>query len=115
MLPVERNISIYRGDTYKMLVRVWTLTEDDNSGGPFDLTGTTVLAQIRSSVNDVMPQTTFVTATPTAGVVQLTLTSGQTALLTMPAVYDVQLHLPDGTVRTLVQGTIIINNDVSHD
>lgn len=123
-LPASVALALYRGDT-----RVWTALIEDNTGTdaapvwvPHDLTGHTVLSEIRSDKNRTAPVVatiaTVVAADPTTGVVTLTLTSTEADKLGNDKTtlwWDLQTtRTSDGFRRTWLAGRVTVLGDVSN-
>ena len=122
-LPIDGGtLTLYRGDT-----RVWSDVIEENTGtddapvwSPFDLTGWTVVSQIRSDLDRTTdPITVTVAITDAAnGVVQRTLTADNSSLLgadKSTAYMDVQMtRTSDGFTRTYKKWKIKVGGDVSN-
>ena len=113
-----------QGSTYTMSV---VYEEPDPAGGPgntpIDLTGYEARMQVRESVGSTTILAEFTSApvagiviTPLDGLVELTVTSDQTAAYTfINAVYDLEVYdasLPPDVTR-LVQGRFLVNKEVT--
>lgn len=116
-MPVELDLEIYRGDTYRLRV-----TNTDAAGNPIDLSGRTFAAQIRPSYDSEQDVIDFATDDSEAvdGIVTIKLTAAQTAVLPTPAggVWDLQSTDPTGDngdplVETLAAGKICVTKDVT--
>lgn len=118
-LPVNRNITIYKGDTFTLDFRLRARTSQGDPGVYIDLTGATARAQIRPAEDgSLSTEFTCATADQTTtdgkGRVQISLTPAQTsALPDSGGVWDVQVEFPDGTVRTYLKGTVSITKEVT--
>lgn len=131
MSPVKKDVTIRFGDSHQIFFRVrervWSELEDKFVPGPYrDLTGWTVLAQIRATTDS---EVVLLTYTPTLGnqadevlgrgSIWLDITPTQTnqvrAMNPQPTggVYDVQLTTPAGEVYTYLEGKINFAKDVS--
>lgn len=108
-LPASVALALYRGDS-----RVW---EDQffTDGVPQDLTGYTFLAQIRATPSaEPMAQLDVTLVDAAAGKVRRTLTAEQAAgLVPGRAMWDFQVTSPDGSVRTVMAGAVVITADIS--
>lgn len=123
------DIKIRRGDTktifFRVRERVWNSAANGGAGGylpgPYrDLTGWTVLSQIRETTESAEPTATFAptlsdqVAVP--GGVTLKLAHTITATMTLPiggGVWDVQLTDAAGDVHTYIAGAVTFEKDVS--
>ena len=108
--PGRFDLDLYRGDTYRFQVRLW----DDVAGGvPTDLTGATVEAEIRNKTAG-----TFIVALGTQvtlpNIVDVTMT-GETMWATCPTkgVWDLQVTMSGGDVRTVLRGDVSVTGDVT--
>lgn len=127
MTPWPKDITIRRGDTkelyFRVRSRVWNAALNGGAGGyeagPYrDLTGWTVLAQIRASKTSTTIEATFSVnlgnQATTPGGCLLRLTPVQTAALSISSGgYDVQLTDTNGDVWTYIEGTVTITGDYS--
>lgn len=115
MLPTTKNLQLYRGDTFSMLIRFLDRTVDGQPGNPVALTGVTAEAQIRAAITSPTVITSFTcTLDAPNGTVTMKLSSSQTTTLAASTVYDLQLTFPDGTIQTFIQGTITMSGEVTH-
>lgn len=129
MIPAPVDITIRRGDTkivfFRVRERVWNPAANGGAGGYLpgayrDLTGWTILSQIRETTESASPAATF-TATlsdqvAVPGGVTLRLPPATTAGLTLPVgggVWDVQLTDTVGDVHTYLAGAVTFEKDVS--
>lgn len=131
MTPISKNVTIRFGDHHRIFFRVREREWDELQGkyvpGPYrDLTGYTILSQIRTTADDA---TTLAQYAPTLGnqadlelgrgAVWLDLTATETGALRdldprpKEAVYDVQLTTPASEVYTYVEGKVVFVQDVS--
>lgn len=123
MRPVTRKIEIYQGDTFVFYFRIRTKVYDEQvlawiPSNYLDLTGSTVLAQVRASVASSVVLATFsatlTNQTTTPGGITLTLTPTQTsALPSTGGVWDVQVTNGSGVVRTYINGEVAVLQEVS--
>lgn len=122
-MATTRNLSIDQGATYTE-AHTLTVAVDE----PWDLTGSTLRAQIRRTYADVGVLAAFACdlTDAAAGAYSLTLTAEQTSALpttrkrdgTHPTlwVWDLELVHPDGeTVERLLEGTVQVNPEVTRD
>jgi hypothetical protein len=112
--PGNYNIDHYRGDTFLKYFR-WK----DDDGDPVDMSGGTLLAQIRQST--AYTATVYATFTvqnedPVNGYFELYLAPDtlKEAAWTR-AFWDVQFTYSSGEVQTLVFGEFNLTDDVSHE
>lgn len=114
-MPVPERVpmSHYRGDTLAFMLRLW---DDTAKTVPSDLTGSTVLAQVRSVPDSEEIIATFTTDVD-ANEITLTLLPAVTELLPEDAAYDVQIDWQsDGAnIQTIVAGPLTAPPDVSRD
>lgn len=105
------NLTIDQGATFSSDVTV-----TDSAGDAFNLTNHTVSAKIAKGYSSANTRTVLTTnvATPTNGVITLSLTADQTAALDAPAryVYDVEITSSDSTVTRVIEGIITVNPGV---
>ena len=105
MLPADHSFDVYRGDSVTKRLR---FTSD---GVPEDLTGKTILAQIRTSteLTAKLVATFTITRQDTLGVIDISLNPSDTANLKAGEYYyDVQIG-----DRTRVTGSVTLIPDVS--
>lgn len=118
-LPVGKNLSIYKGDSYEFSFRLRARAGDGTPGDYVDLTGCTAKAQIRQTEDSSTTIAEFTTEIPTQngddlGRVRLSLTSGQTSASNFTGgKWDVQLTWPDGSVKTYLAGTVTVTKEVT--
>jgi hypothetical protein len=107
--PIKIDLKVYRGDSGRFRVTV-----RDPSGNPIDISTATFDGDIRVKATDVATITSF-DIVPVAGdpaSIDVMLSSTNSALLTGPCVYDIEMTL-SGLVTTLVTGNIVVTQDVS--
>jgi len=108
------NLIIDQGCTFSSNVSV-----KDGDGVAFNLTGYTVLAKMALGFSSTRSRTTItstVASDATTGVITLTLTPAQTAVLDAPAryLYDIEITLTaTGTVTRVIEGLITTRPQVS--
>lgn len=102
-----------RGDTYNGAV----FTIEHTSGYPVDLTGASILMQIKKSASDDEPVLEF---TETDGITITDAVNGQfqideVIIEILPKIYqyDIQITLSNGKVKTPIDGTFTVSSDVS--
>jgi hypothetical protein len=107
--PVLANLVLYRGDSGRLKLTV------TSEGAPVDVSAATWDADVRATADspEVLATLTITPVAGDTGSVWIDLPASESEKLTIsPAVYDVQMTL-DGTVRTLLAGTVTITKDVS--
>ena len=105
------NITIEKRATFSFET---TFTQADNSA--LDLTNRTLSGEIRRNFDNTLEATfTFVKTNAPGGVVTISLTKAQTALLTENAcTYDVFAdHTTDGTTLKLLTGSVTIVKNIT--
>ena len=108
------NLTIDQGASFSSSVTVKGL-----DGLPFDLTGYTAEAKMALGYTSTRTRTIITTtfdADRTTGVISLSLTAAQTAVLDAPAryVYDVEITLTaDSTVTRVIEGIITVRPNVT--
>lgn len=115
MVPGKLDLTIYRGDTYKLPLRLRERNTNGTAGAPLDLTGCTIKAQARTDEDGSTPLASFTVtpdADPTTGLFTLSLTVVQTKAL-RGGVWDVEVTWPDGTVSTYLKGKVTVLKDVT--
>lgn len=119
MLPATETLSLYRGDSVRLVRRFRPVLEDGTLGAYFDLTGCTPKAQIRASSTATTVLVEF-TATlddqtdpDTVGGVILEIVAGDTSALPDGAQWDMQLTHADGFVRTYIAGPVVSTGQVT--
>lgn len=111
--PVNQDITIRRGDTFRLRFKA-------KAGGvPINLTGYTFLAQIRTSEDATTALASFSASIidATAGIFEIVLSAATTAALptdtTRLGVWDLQWTTAGGDVNTLVTGVAHLKSDVA--
>lgn len=107
--PVKVDLSVYRGDSGAFRI---TVKDPDNQ--PVDVSAATWDADIRLNANAETVLTNFdiVPVTGDTSSVDVILSAADSALLSGPCVYDVEMTLA-GKVTTLIAGAISVTQDVS--
>lgn len=108
--PAELDISTTRGDTVTIVVTMTT-----NGTTPINITGRTYSSMVRANYDDVTPAATFTCTITNAanGVLTLTLSATQTAVLQANNyVWDLQEDA-SGVVTTVISGAFIVLPDVT--
>jgi hypothetical protein len=111
MLPADYNLNLYRGDTGRWQFKLWA---DSGKTQPVDLTGVTAEATIR----DRAPSSGYAmmmdcSITP-PNIIDMVLTSTQSADLPAKGVWDLQLTYPGDDVVTPLKGTVAVTQDVTY-
>lgn len=108
----DSNVVYYLNTTKVYYIWNGTTYETTTGGKIVDLTGCTVLCQMRQNYNFPVIDTIDVQITdPTAGVLKIMSQSFDMAGGTY--LYDIQLTFPNGSVKTYISGTITVSEDVS--
>jgi hypothetical protein len=102
------DLKIYTGDTFKRTIDILI------GETPLDLFGSTVKAQIRySNADSVAAEFTSEFDPEIVNRVVITLSSEQTAALTRPGVWDLQVTNADGETTTYLVGRVFVTHDVT--
>jgi hypothetical protein len=114
--PVKRNHRIYQGATFRDVV-TWKV---GTPAQPVDLTGCMARMHIRAKVDSpsfLLALTTEnggLTLGGTAGTIAMHLTATQTAAITWASgVYDLEILFPNGDVRRLFYGSVVVSPEVT--
>lgn len=120
MLPAERQLAIYQGDSFLLPLRLRLREIDGTPGDYIDLTDAEAKAEIREIDGDnllaeftceILDQTDL----DLIGSVTLSLTSLQTTeLVAGRSRWDFQITFPDEFVRTYLAGKVIVSGEVTH-
>lgn len=119
--PLPYDLRYYRGDTYKRSIRIRELDENGVAGEPYDLTGCTVLAQVREYYDGKVLSTINVTIDPdqvseeTKGYLYLELDTNMTKMGGEIGVWDLQIKWPSGEYFTYLKGIVHCTLDVSYE
>lgn len=108
--PATYPLTLRAGDTETVSV-----TLQDSSGNPINITGRTYAAQVRATVDAASPLATFTCTITNAAAGQFACTLSATttaALSTGVAVWDLQ-EINGTTVTTLLAGPVKIDKDVT--
>lgn len=100
----NQDIRVMKGDTWTIEGRL-----KDSEGNAIDLTGATILAQLRKSATSSTSVTLDAEITDDVNGV---FTFGQEEADT-GGVYDVQITMSGGAVRTYLGGQLLVSQDVS--
>jgi hypothetical protein len=103
------DLVLYRGDTYRFQARLW---EDTAGGVPTDLTGATAEAEIRDKSAGAFVVVMECEITP-PNLIDVTLTGDMWASCPTKGVWDLQVTMPDGDVRTVLAGKVDVTPDVT--
>ncbi len=114
MIPGQLDIQLYKGDSY--FGPLITLPSLVGFGGPSDLVGATVTAQIRAREADETPlaEFTMVVVSAAERTVRCTLPPADTAsIAAKTGVWDLQIEAPDGWIGTLLRGKVEFTKEVT--
>ena len=115
--PATLNLTMYQGASFDYNL-VWNTTEGTVTS-PVDLTNWSARMQMRVSYNSTdtalsLTSGTGITLGGTAGSILLEATATQTAAIEAgPYVYDLELVSPASVVTRLVEGTMIVDPEVT--
>lgn len=116
-MPAYSAITIYRGDSYELQLRI--RTEDPDVY--VDLTGGAPYAQIRPEPRSRQLLADFTvtmldqTDPNTMGGLVLTLTPTETGRLSRNGAYDVRIHWPNDHIETVLAGPMTLIQDVTRN
>ena len=117
-LPLTYDLCYYRGDTYRRTIRLRELNEDGTPGDPYDLTGCTVLAQVRQYYDGDVISTVSTVVDPdqvnNKGCINLELDTNMETMGGDFAVWDMEVTWPSGDKTTYLKGRVIAQLDVSY-
>lgn len=120
--PAEFNIEAYQGDTIVFTVTLRQETDsatwaDPNTPEyePVDLTGATFEAQVRPrpGASSLWATFTIEAVDLPQGQVRLVLPADESANIRRNAQWDLEVTFPDGTVRTLLYGAVMLTKQVT--
>jgi hypothetical protein len=110
MIPGQYDLQLYRGDTFKWIVKLW---QDVKQTIPTDLTGATPKAEFRDkTAGTAIAALGCVLALPNT----ITITMTAAAWATAPAnggIWDLQITMPDASVNTVLKGNVVVIGDVT--
>jgi hypothetical protein len=115
--PASLNLSMYQGASFDYNL-VWNTTQGTVTS-PVNLTNWSARMQMRTSYNATdtalsLTSGTGITLGGTAGSILIEATATQTAAIEAgPYVYDLELVSPASVVTRLVEGTIIVDPEVT--
>jgi hypothetical protein len=109
--PAQYNVKIWRNDTW---AQTFALLADTT---PIDLSGSTILIQVRPTPSSASVELTLSTATNTitiggANRNQITLNK-KVEVAAGSYVYDMNVTFPSGEVKTYLWGNFIVSEDIS--
>jgi len=113
-MPITGNtdLAFVKGDTWEVQ---WSLL--DAARQPLDLTGVTARLHLRTAPGAALTieaSSTNGRMTVGAGTVRMRIEAVDTALVTAGTyLYSLELTWPDGTVKTVVQGRVVVDEDVT--
>ncbi len=110
---MSTKLTTFRGDTLTK-----ALTFKDENGTAIDITGWTIWFTIKSSQDDAdsaaVAQDIVTSHTnATAGESTISLTAAETDELEGNYYYDIQIKKLDGTIKTVLDGTINFSKDIT--
>lgn len=105
-VPQNMKWRTYRGDTASFSILV-----KDDAGLPEDLTGWTFAGQIRKTLEGLVIANLSIVAG--VGVLTVTLEAEDSLILYPQNLFDIQATKPDTSVWTLIQGSIVVEGDVT--
>lgn len=109
MIPGRYDLQLYRGDTYKWTVKLW---QDKAQSQAVDLTGATVKSEYRDKSGGT-PIVAITTALVLPNTINLTFPAASWATAPPAGVWDLQVTMSDGTVNTVLAGTVQVISDVT--
>lgn len=116
MNPLKFNLVIDQGATFERTL----LWKAGTPAGPVIFTGCSARAQIRQNIEDPTPVLELTTANgrltlgDADGKLTITIAAQDTAALSeVGGVYDLELVYPDGRVRRLMQGLVVVRPEVT--
>ena len=109
--PAQYNVKIWRNDTWS---QVFAILADTT---PVDLSGSTILIQVRPSANSTtiaLALTTADSSITIGGVNRNQITLNKKADVAAGSyVYDMNITFPTGEVKTYIWGNFIVQEDIS--
>src|SRR5215472_13165087 len=110
MTPVHVPLSVYRGDTYSWSFAFWM---DTDRSQPVDLTGATPKAEIRDRPGGTLMLELPLTVT-LPNIIVADLSSDDSLKLTRHTnAWDLQLTLADGSVATVIAGSVFVTQSTT--
>ena len=117
-LPLTYDLVYYRGDTFKRTIRLRSLNENGTPGPELDLSGCTVLSQVREYTDGKILTTIDAQVDPdqvtNKGQIHLVMDTTFTSYEGEVGVWDMEVTWPDTTKVTYLKGKVINDLDVSH-
>ena len=117
MAPGKYDMRIYAGATFAKTL-VWKMGTPPE---PVNLTGAAARLSVRSNPGDPLPAIELTTANlrieipvGTDGAFTLRLTDEETAALKfLRAEYQLEIEMPDGVVRRLLEGMVLVSPEIT--
>jgi hypothetical protein len=109
MTPAQLPFNLYRGDTYRWTVKVWT---DDAKTAPADLSTATARAQIRDQSGANAIAMGCVITLP--NIIDVSLDAASSRKLAAQGRWDLELTYVSGVVATILAGRVTVTPDVTH-
>jgi hypothetical protein len=114
LFPGSYDIAIYRGDSYEWWFVLKAIDVTTGNLYPCNITGWRFKAEIRNGPDaPLMASLQEVARDDEGGVVALRLIHSQSRLLESSGVWDLEAIMPDGWVRTVLQGKVTLVSDVT--
>jgi hypothetical protein len=110
MNPGTYNLDIYRGDTRRWQLRLWT---DVAKTQATDLTGVTVIATIRDEAIGGVFELALACTVTLPNIINMLLTPDQSRTLPAVGVWDLQLNYSNGDTFTPLKGAVVVTQDVT--
>lgn len=118
MKPGIYNFTIQQGDTFVLKQQYATAASETATRIPINLTGCTLSALIRKKqdpTSELLATFACVITSALEGKYELRLTAATTAALDFSVgYYDLQVTFSDSTKRTLLQGRVTLNKEVTN-
>jgi hypothetical protein len=113
MQPAQLSLDVYRGDSQRIQVKLWTTPPSTGIPGvPYDLTGVTAKSEIRE--RPAGTSITAMTCTITLpNIINIFLAAADSHKLPAKGVWDLQLTFLDGEVQTPLAGPVTVTPDVT--
>jgi hypothetical protein len=114
--PGVYDFSVYQGDTKKFSLVISAGPPPSGPYTPVDLTGCTILSQIRATPGAAQPEATITCAITDAvnGEVLLSMAPAVTAAMTAGSkVWDMEITFPSGDKYTYLKGAVTVVGDVT--
>lgn len=118
MKPGIYNFTMKQGDTFTLKMQYTTRATPTSNPIPVNLTGCTVSSYIRKAQDtnsELLATFTCVITEAVTGKYELRLTAAQTAALNFSVgYYDIQVTAANTTKKTLLQGRVTLNKEVTN-